>query len=69
MKIHAKLTIETDYNYDMNEWLTYNPELTKEQFIKNTKEWISEDFNRIVCRAENVIGKFDYTISIDEQNE
>ena len=67
MKFHATLTIEKDYNYNKDDWKLYNSNLTEEQFKESIKHWITEDFERIVNRAENVIGDFDYKLNIGEK--
>ena len=67
MKIHAVLTIEKDYNYNEKDWELYYPNLTKEQFKKEQGRLITEDFERIVNRAGNVIGEFNYNIQLGEK--
>ena len=67
MKIHAVLTIEKDYNYNEKDWELYYPNLTKEQFKKEQERLITEDFERIINRAGNVIGEFNYNIQLGEK--
>ena len=67
MKIHAMLTIEKDYNYDEKDWEIYYSDLTKEQFKKEQERLITEDFERIINRAGNVIGEFNYNIQLGEK--
>ena len=67
MKFHATLTIERDYYYNRDDWKLYNSNLTEEQFKESIKQSITEDFERIVNRAENVIGNFDYKLNIGEK--
>lgn len=69
MKLCAKLTIERDYSYDFDEYLKYEQELTEEQFKKRIEHWITDDFERIIARAGNVIGDFNYKIDIEDKNE
>ena len=67
MKFHATFTIEKDYDYDKDEWILFSPELTDEQFEDSVKHWITEDFDRIVNRAQNVIGNFQYKLDIGKK--
>ena len=67
MKLHVTFTIERDYYYDKDEWILYNPELTDKQFEDSAKQWITEDFDRIVNRAQNVIGNFEYKLDIGKK--
>lgn len=66
MKFHITYTIEKNYNYDEEEWLKFNPELTREAFTESVKKWIEEDFARIAIRASNVIGDFTSNLKIGE---
>lgn len=67
MKIHAVLTIEKDFNYSEKDLEIYYPNLTKEQFRKEQERLITEDFKRIINRAQNVIGDFNYNIELGEK--
>jgi len=58
MKIKATYTIEKEYEYDLKEWLNGNPNLTEQEIQECITNWISEDFDRISNRAQNVIGDF-----------
>lgn len=70
MKIHAVLTIEKDYNYNEKDWELYYSNLTQEQYRKEQERLISEDFARVINRADNVIGDFKYNLVLSgKENE
>lgn len=62
MKIHAVLTIEKDYSYNEKDWELYYSNLTQEQFRKEQERLITEDFSRVINRADNVLGYFKYNL-------
>lgn len=70
MKIHTVLTIEKDYSYNEKDWELYYSNLTQEQFRKEQERLITEDFARVINRAENVLGDFKYNLVLSgKENE
>ena len=58
LKIKSKLTIETEYEFDESECVP-DPDESMADFAKN---WINEDFYKVLNRADNVLPDYIWNI-------
>lgn len=56
LKVHATYTIETDYTFNIDEYINDYPEEAAEKPIEAwAAGWIQEDCNKIDTRVDNVL--------------
>ena len=58
IKIKSKLTIETEYEFDESECVP-DP---GESMVDYAKNWINEDFYKVLNRADNVLPDYIWNI-------